>query len=295
MKITFRLLLIAMFFAVVGLHAQSPTYPVPYNLGDADYSLNTWDPATPALTYPSNMVFHYTNFADPFADKESYTDYERAYNLTGGTRITGLNAEGFQFTNSGSGSFPNKLGDAVLGLNTTGRTNIKVSWIGKTTASAVSSYRIYKLSLQYRIGTTNAWTTIGPEYSSVLAAISAANSATWDVQSIQNVQLPAILEDLPNVQLRWMYSYVSGSGTRPNMAIDDISVTSLSASGVPTKLAVASISPIKVLNGLPFAITVNTVGADNARKNVFTPTQIRISKINGNGTLTPIANLNKNN
>ncbi len=312
MKFTFKLLIIAMLFSFVSAKADNPTYPQAYDLNN-DYSLTSWAAAAGAGNFPTGMRFHYNQNQEPtLENSNSYYDYNSAYNLSGATRVLGRDDYGFAFVNTngitqGTGSGLNdttsrRMGIAVLALNTTGRTIIKLNWTGRTLASGLitANYRVNAIALQYRVGESSNWTTLQDAsnqpviyYSDNTKAITLTNASTYTSQTFENIQLPADAEDQPLVQIRWVYYCASGSGTRPTLGVDDISINSLSASGVPKKLGIVDISPAKVLNGLPFSITVNTLGDDNSRKNVISNTQINVSLVNGNGTLSPIANLTK--
>jgi hypothetical protein len=136
----------------LALWAQSN--PTPFDLSSGNYSLTEWDPNSPAGTYPPNMYFHRSNVQDPQLADEMTTDYTGAYNLTSGTRINGLGTDGFSFLNTATNG---NLGAAVLALNTTGRVNIQVSWVGGTVATGAREYRI---RLQYRIGTTGSFSDV---------------------------------------------------------------------------------------------------------------------------------------
>ncbi len=186
---------------------------------------------------------------------ESYYDYNAPYSNTGATRINGNNDWGIAFTNTtgvttGTGTGANdttsrRLGIAVLALNTSGRTAINVAWVGRTVASGLTtSFRVYGMTLQYRVGSSGAWTTLHQYLSDNSKVITYTNSSTYTSQSFSG-QLPSFCENQPLVQLRWVYHNISGSGSRPALAFDDVNITSYDASGVPTALAMETKSPEK--------------------------------------------------
>src|SRR6185436_16676267 len=71
--------------------------------------------------------------------------------------LSNLGANGFNFLSTGSS--PNQqVGEMAVALNTTGRINILVSW---TVADQTSgSTRQMNMTLQYRVGTSGAFTTV---------------------------------------------------------------------------------------------------------------------------------------
>jgi len=168
------------------------------------------------------MMFHVTSSQDPTLSTPITGNYTTAYNQTSGTRINGLGANGFSFVNTGTSGV---LGAAVVGLNTTGRQDIKVSFTAGTVSPGAPPNRIYKIRLQYRIGTSGAWTDVpGPvEYSVGTAGASQAFGPTT---------LPAECNNQASLFLRWKYYFESGSGSRPELRLDEISVTSSAQSTV---------------------------------------------------------------
>ncbi len=116
------------------------------------------------------------------------------------------------------------LKTACLAINTTGLTNINVSFLAQT-QSQVSAGRIDELLLQYRVGTSGSFTSIaGSTYqnnatSTINTGTAGSNGATVAVM------LPIACEGQAVVQLRWEIRDVSGSGNRPSFSIDDVAIT----------------------------------------------------------------------
>lgn len=212
------------------------TNPTLHDLSSGSYTFNYWAASEPAGTYPANMRFWQTGTSDPQLSAIANADYTGAYNLTSGTRINGLGADGFSFINT---STSGNLGMAVVGLNTTGRTNIQVSWTGGTVQT---NPRVYRIRLQYRIG-TGSWTDVsGPiEYQS---------NTTGHSQTFGPTTLPAAVDDQPEVYVRWFYYYVSGSGARPQLRVDDITISS--------SPIVSHTITTGTITGSPFCITPTT-------------------------------------
>jgi hypothetical protein len=229
--------------ALVGmLTASAQTNPVPFNLASGDYTFTAWDTEEPAGTYPANMAFHFT--ADPTAVNynplaNGSQDYNCGYNLSSRPRINGLAENGISMIVTGSAQFNDCIsgsatgarytGAAVLGLNTTGRINIEVTWTGGTlsvsdgggtTGSGIP--RIFAFQLQYRIGTVG-------DFTNVADGVYITNVV--DHSEVINSLLPAACENEPVVQIRWIYQQHSSTqegaqGTRPKLRLDDITVTS---------------------------------------------------------------------
>jgi hypothetical protein len=273
----------AVLCATVTLFSQ--TNPTPYDLSLGDYSLLAWSPTNAAGVYPPGIRFHRTangSAVDPGLAVEFTTDYTLAYNLTGGVRINGLDNDGFGIVNTSS-TTNGQLGAAVLALNCANRSNVTVSWLGGTLTQGDGNPtpREYAIRLQYRIGTTAAWTDVpGPiEYTS-------AGKTNGHTQTFSTV-LPIAVNNEPVVQLRWKYysAAANSGGQRPRLRLDDIVVTSTSAFGTPTALKITSITPSSPSSTSTFAVTVQSVNALGNPVNVPTETSFSLSRFAGTGTL----------
>lgn len=234
--------------SVSGNATQVATLPATYALCAGNYVFDSWAATEPSNTYPSNMIFHRFNAQDPGLAALDTGNYTGAYNLTSGTRINGLGVDGISFVNTGTNG---NLGAAVLGLNTSGRTNILVDFTCGTLAQTDNN-RVYNIRLQYRIG-NGAWIDVpGPvEYTS-------ASQTVGHTQTFTGVQLPAACDNQSSVYLRWFYYQASGTaGSRPRLKLDDITVSS-SPLLAPTSDAIA------VLNSETATIPSTTTGAINS-------------------------------
>lgn len=241
MKHTFTHTLLLLAFGAFQANAQ--TNPTPFNLGSGDYSFTSWAPTAPAVTYPANMVFHYT--LDPTSINylplaPGTLDFNCSYNLTGRNRIVGLDADGVKFVSVNNAQFANctdggtaggrYVGAAVVGLNTTARTAIAVSYTGGTVLQGdgngdLNAARIWAIRLQYRIGTAGDFMDVaGPvQYVSGLTGESANVTGT----------LPIECDNQAEVQVRFLYfQTVTGVGTRPELRLDEISITSTAGTPV---------------------------------------------------------------
>ncbi|HEX9952438.1 MAG TPA: phospholipase D-like domain-containing protein, partial [Rubricoccaceae bacterium] len=194
--------------------AGAQTNPAPHVLASGDYTFTAWSETAPAGTYPASMRFWRGGGQDPALAAEPTADYTLAYNLTAGTRLNGLNGEGLAFANLGTNG---DLGAAVVALDVTSLSNVRVSWTAGTIATGT---RPYAIRLQTRVGTSGAWTDVpGPvEY--------VASATAGDVQTFSTV-LPTSVNGQPLVQVRWKYYQVAtGTGGRPRLRLDDITISS---------------------------------------------------------------------
>ncbi|MCX6140043.1 MAG: hypothetical protein NTX15_04310, partial [Candidatus Kapabacteria bacterium] len=272
--------LVAFAFATT---ASAQSNPTPFDLNTGSYSMTDWQSTAVAGTYPANMVFQQTaNIDDPF-DAPAIADWNCAYSLTSGARVNGLGTTGIAFINSGTlvcnCAFS---GSAVLALNTTNRAQVNVSFVGQT---ILAGQRRYGLRLQYRLGSTGAWINV-VNNGGFVEFVSTAN-VTSTATTITS-PLPTACEGQPLVQLRWVYYYVpnSGTGTRPQIRLDDISVTSNSIVGTATDLRIERTIPVAPSQNTAFSVAVRSTDALGAAKNVAVATTVQLSLNTGTGTLS---------
>jgi len=267
------------------LAAQSN--PTPFDLNLGSYSMTNWPASSPAGTYPANMVFHMVANIDEDANQVSTGDFNCAYTgvvggSTGGARIFGRDASGFAFINTGTLVCNcSYVGSAVLALNTTNRAQINVGWTSQTTALG---QRPYGVRLQYRIGSTGSWTDV-VSAGQVVEYMAPLNTSGVATTRTITAGLPTVCENKPLVQLRWVYYQrpVFSSGSRPQIQVDDISVTSNSTVGTATQLAIEAVSPASPAQNTGFALRVRSVDGVGAAKNVTTPTTVQVQLNTGTG------------
>ncbi len=184
--------------------------------------------------------------------------------------------------------------DYTIGLafSTTGMTGIQVQYDAMTirnpyglAGSPVSS-RVNEMVLQYRVGTTDSFTTL-PEtvYS---------NNTVQQITAITDPQnnvviktiLPAICNNQPVVQIRWISRQVSGAGSRPSFAIDNIDINSdhtapVNETGFPKSANISSthFDFLNKLNEIGKTYYVLLAGGSTSP----TPAQVK-SGVDANGT-----------
>jgi hypothetical protein len=240
--------LLIILFVCSGLIVNAQTNPAPFNLGGGNYYFGAWPGTQPAGTYPANMYFHTcARDSNPLLGDPTTANFTAAYNLGLGNRFNGLNALGFSFINGNK--TPNTVGAAVLGLNSTGRTNIIVSW----TSSRPVAGNAYNIRLQYRISTVSPWLDVpGPiEYvynGTATPQNLSVNLSTATANAVDN---------RANMQLRWKYYYVSGFATQSCiLTVDEINISSLAAVGDNISTGVISGSPFCVSSSTSGSVTV---------------------------------------
>ncbi len=206
---------------------QRLTDPSIFDLAAANYSFTNW-PSTSAIgSYPSNMVFHWgtVNSVDPTLTNTATQDYVWGYNYSSQSRITGLDANGFSFLNTSPGhvsATSGNCGEAVVSIKTTCRNNVQVSW---TAARQTNNGNRYLLRAQYRVGNTSAFTDLPGATSAI-----EFNSTNAGPTNFAAITLPSACENQAEVQVRWVYYWSgSGSGSRDEIRLDEISITSLSS------------------------------------------------------------------
>ncbi|MBK9290169.1 MAG: T9SS type A sorting domain-containing protein [Bacteroidetes bacterium] len=167
------------------------------------------------------------------------------------------------------------LRSIALSINTTGLTSINVSFVAATQRQ-VSTERIGAIGLQYRIGTSGSFTNVsGSEYQNPGGSDNTSGTGSLSPQTI-SVTLPAACNNQAEVQLRWVYREISGSGGRPSFSLDDISI-----SGTPASSPSITVTP-NSLTGFSYV-----VGSGPSAEQSFS---ISGSNLTAAITITPPAN-----
>lgn len=190
----------------------------------------------------------------------------------------------FGFLNTGSLD----LG-LVLGLNTTGASNVDFSYEIMTIRNPFdggANTRINEVVLQYRIGTAGSFTNIsGTTYQNNTTTQTTAVTTPQNPQTI-NITLPSACDNEPVVQLRIVSRQVSGGGARPSFAIDNVSALVSSSCSAPSSQA----SNINFGNVTSNGMEVNwTNGNGDGRVVIMNTTNSFTAPTNGS---TPSANTN---
>lgn len=128
-----------------------------------------------------------------------------------------------------TGSLDQAIGFAFI---TTGETGINVQYnamVVRNVYNGGTNTRINEMVLQYRVGTTAAFTSLlGTAYLSNTTTPVDPSAAIPEAINLQTIKvtLPAECDNQPIVQIRWISRQVSGGGSRPSFAIDDIDIRS---------------------------------------------------------------------
>lgn len=186
------------------------------------FAFGGWEENRPAKTYPTyngnQLTFKLSssNVEDPLVSTDVGDNYEGDYNLFSGQRIDGREDRGFSFGITGTDTKKPIVAD--LPLNLSGKTNVRVRWVGRTWQDAGA--RNYGIRLEYSTsGCSGTFTAVtGAVYQRPPSATIYPHSQTFD-------NTITALDNQSNACLRWRYYYVSGGGNRPPMGVDDIFVT----------------------------------------------------------------------
>ena len=128
-----------------------------------------------------------------------------------------------------SGNSTNGTSQTALAINTTGLTNISVSY---SLSLSVSNARDVGMVLQYRVGTAGSFITVSG--SAVTYNSSTTNGGDADGPADNdpyNLTLPIAAEGNAVVQLRWITWRGAQAGNNSGIGLDDISVTGTSGGG----------------------------------------------------------------
>jgi hypothetical protein len=271
------------------------THPTPYDLSLGSYTFTNWPTTSAVGSYPSNMVLHWgiANITDPsLAQVNATQDYVWGYNYSSQSRINGQAANGLSFINTNPGHISTSsgnLGEAVVGVNTTGRNNVAVSW---TAARQTNNGNRYLLRGQYRIGTTGSFTDLPGTTAQI-----EFNSTNAGPTNLGPITLPVACENQPNVQVRWVYSWIgSGSGSRDEIRLDDITISSsaAAAASITTGTVTGTICAGATGISVPFTYTpsasfpngtaVFTAQLSDASGSFASPTNLQTVTSNASGS-----------
>ncbi len=207
----------------------------PHPLAAGPYLLGAWDPEAPAGTYPAHMMFEQVQEGDPGLTTAMDGYWTLPYNLTSRSRVVGLDGDGVGFINTGNAQDvegAGYVGSALLALDTTGETNLRVQWTGGT---VLPNERVYGLRLQARVGAAGTFRDVLDAQGRPVEYL--RNETPGHSEVIGPVTLPESLENHPYVELRWKYYHVLGdSGPRAMLRLDNLVVTSFAGNGPSVRI-----------------------------------------------------------
>ncbi|PSL33154.1 Ig-like domain-containing protein [Chitinophaga ginsengisoli] len=243
MKRPLLLFFAAVCFANAHAQTQPAAQPLPYQqpFSTLPASATTYPDGWQGWTLSGSPSGNF-NVLPPASDKAL---------VTGGASSTANGVYNYSgklgFLNSGS--VDNSL---VLALNTTGQTNIAFQYDVMTLRNpydGTSNTRINEVTLQYRIGNTGNFTNItGIEYQNGTTQQTGSGVTTPLDSAHRSLTLPAACDNQPLVQLRWVNRQISGAGSRPSFAIDNIVAGSSGADVTPP--AIDSLFPANNSTGV---------------------------------------------
>ena len=221
---------------MVNASALGQTNPTPFDLSSGNYSFTGFVSGT-VTTYPDSMQGHSFSALPTSANLTAPPSADRALVVSTDPITTGSIrnevSNGISLLNSGS----NNIGAIVVALNTTGRSSITVGFTAQQLNDGNS--RINGLRLQYRVGTSGNFTDVSP----ITEYLTAATGVNGE-QTFSGIVLPSEVNNQPVVQVRWVYYEYSGSGSRDRIRLDEISITSSPAGGLPA-LSINDVSQIE--------------------------------------------------
>ena len=121
----------------------------------------------------------------------------------------------------------------AIALVTTGQYNVTVKYdimVIRNPYDGATNTRINQSTLQYRIGNVGAWNNLteaiysGVPYQSGTTTQTGSGVTTPQNLESRTITLPDATDNQPEVQIRWLVRDVTGSGSRPSFAIDNISI-----------------------------------------------------------------------
>ena len=121
------------------------------------------------------------------------------------------------FLNSAS-----SLKTICLSINTSGSASIQVSYLVATQRTQPID-RVGAIGLQFRIGNVGNFVDIGNSYQNINSVANTTGTGMLNPITI-TVSLPESCNNLPEVQLRWVYKDISGAGGRPSFSIDEVTI-----------------------------------------------------------------------
>ena len=221
------------FFYCFSANLFAQTMPAPQAL---PYTQNFDGLATSPTTYPAGFQ-GWTLAGGPgssYKTNAALTDKTMTA-IVSGSAPTAATTGGDMYNYTGKIGFLNNSSlDFTIGFafDATGYSGIQVKYDAMTIRNPYGlpgnpiSSRINEMALQYRVGTTDAFTTL-PETAYVNNDVQQVNATTKDQNLIKiKVTLPAVCDNKPIVQIRWISKQNSGAGSRPSFAIDNVVVGS---------------------------------------------------------------------
>lgn len=249
------------FFCCISGNLFAQTMPAPQTLPyrqefndlAADYpvGIQGWNASTPsssAITTPSSFTTTVLSDKTMSAGGSATSASGNIYNFN--ERIGFLNA----------GNFLDQC--IALALKTTGNTDIEVQYdvmVIRNPYGTGTNTRINEMALQYRVGETGNFITLDRTYFQNNTTTRTSESATLQSEHI-TVMLPAACNNQEIVQIRWITRQVSGGGSRPSFAIDNIDVRESNDQNPPVNVSGYPKTDNILAQGFDFINKINEIG-----------------------------------
>ena len=222
---------------MLGFNLWAQTSPTAQSL---PYTQNFSGLSASSTTYPAGWQGWTITTAPGSAYSTSSPSADRSLVASSTAAINSGNVHNYDgkigFLNTGSLD----LG-LVLALNTSGKKNIELNYDIMTIRNPYdtsTNTRINEVTVQYRIGTSGTFTTLtGTEYVNNDIKQTGTVTTPQKLES-KSVLLPSDCDSEAVVQVRWVSRQVSGGGSRPSFAIDNIDVDT--AAPVSNELNIAA-------------------------------------------------------
>ncbi|CAL1516564.1 T9SS-dependent choice-of-anchor J family protein [Chitinophaga sp. MM2321] len=161
-----------------------------------------------------------------------------------------------------SGSADNAL---VLALNTSGQLNVTISYDVMTIRNpydSTSNTRINEVILQYRIGDTGSFINIGETaYQNNLVKQTGSGITLPQNTVNKSTMLPSDCNNQLLVQLRWVNRQISGAGSRPGFAIDNVKAAGSGKDS--TAPVISSLVPAAAATGVSPVTQISAIFSEN--------------------------------
>jgi endonuclease/exonuclease/phosphatase family metal-dependent hydrolase len=136
---------------------------------------------------------------------------------------------------------------------------------GTGTATATNN-RINEITLQYRVGTSGNFTTLtGVDYQNNTET-QTSGTTPQNLQA-RRITLPSACNNQPVIEIRWISRQVSGGGSRPSLAIDNVTIDENTDPPTITSLSPANEATNVSTNGT--AIMVFNVSVQRGEGNIL--------------------------
>ncbi len=218
------------FLCLLGLSATLTAQTMPAPVGSLPYTENFGSLAANSTEYPSGFQGWNAAGAPGSSFNTNATLIgDKLLIASSSASTTSGNIHNY---NGKIGFLNNGSSDLTIGFafNATGQSAIMVQYDAMTIRNPYdggSNTRINEMVLQYRVGTTASFTSLlETAYSNNTITQTGSGVITPQNSQMKKVTLPAECNNQPVVQIRWISRQVSGSGSRPSFAIDNVDIRS---------------------------------------------------------------------